>query len=225
MEVRLSLDATGIDKAQLWLAALHAQLPYAISLALNDTAFDVRSTVNEATTRFFNTPNRFTQTAFLVERSTKANLTATIYPEPRRERYLRFGIAGGSRPAKGFELKFLSQVASTRKIPVGTELVPTRTIRTNKLGDISLATVRRISAGLQSTGNGSFFYGVPKGGDRPLGIYRRSKGRLTAYFIALPGRAKYKPRYPMQDVGAAKAGEVFPTRLTAALERAMATAR
>jgi hypothetical protein len=103
--------------------------------------------------------------------------------------------------------------------------VPTRAVGLTKTGDVSLATIRRISTGLEASGSGSFFYGVPKGGNRPLGIYRRSKGRLTAYFIALFGRASYRSRFPMENLGVQKINEVFPSKLAAALERAMATAR
>jgi hypothetical protein len=57
------------------------QLPFAISQALNKTAFDMRDAMNGATRQYFKNPVPFTQRAFLVNKSNKRDLTAKVYAE------------------------------------------------------------------------------------------------------------------------------------------------
>lgn len=218
-----------LPKAILWTDAITKQLPFAVSQAINQTAYDTRIALNEATPRFFDRPNRFTQTAFLFTKSTKRDLEATVYANDQqgrdRARYLRFGIAGGARPQKGFERKFLAEVVGTRTIPSGAELVPTSLVKLNSSGDVSLSTIKRIQAGLNTKGNGSFFIGTPKGGNRRPGIYRRSKGQLFPYFLAIDHRAQYRPRFPMEAIGHATIQRSFGDYLRSNLERAVANAK
>jgi hypothetical protein len=230
LSIEISIDAN-LSKLVAYTAQLDRQLPFAASVALNRTAYQVQQQANYATVRYFNKdgpPNAFTQRAFRYERSSKANLTAVVGAGPAQSRYLRFGIQGGTRPAKGFERKFLSNITKTRQVPDGTQLAPTSKVRRTSSGSVSLATIRTISRGMNST-RGGFFYGVPRGAGknvgRPLGIYRRSREQLFPYFLALPTRASYNAIFPLEEIAAAKVREVFPSLLSAALDQAMATAR
>lgn len=226
----LSLDIKSeLPKAIRWTDQMTKQLPFAISQALNSTAFDARIALNGATRQYFDRPNRFTQSAFLYSRSTKRNLEATVFANDQqgrdRARYLRFGIAGGTRPQKGFERKFLSQVVGTRSIPADAQLVPTGLVKLDASGNVSLATIKRIQKGLSGNARGGFFVGTPKGGNRPPGIYRRSREQLFPYFIATDTRSRYSPRFPMADIGQKVAQRRFGVYLRSSLEKALATAR
>jgi hypothetical protein len=218
-----------LPKAIRWTDTMTKQLPFAISQALNSTAFDARSALNGATRQYFDRPNRFTQSAFLAAKSTKRTLEATVYANDQqgrdRARYLRFGIAGGTRPQKGFERKFLGSIVGTRTIPVGAQLQPTSLVKRDASGGVSLATIKRIQKGLTGNARGGFFIGTPKGGDRPPGIYRRSKGKLFPYFIATQERATYRPRFPMGEIGQKVVQRRFGQYLRSSLERALASAR
>jgi hypothetical protein len=218
-----------LPKAIRWTDTMTKQLPFAISQALNSTAFDARSALNGATRQYFDRPNRFTQSAFLAAKSTKRTLEATVYANDQqgrdRARYLRFGIAGGTRPQKGFERKFLGSIVGTRTIPVGAQLQPTSLVKRDASGGVSLATIKRIQKGLTGNARGGFFIGTPKGGDRPPGIYRRSKGKLFPYFIATQERATYRPRFPMGEIGQKVAQRRFGQYLRSSFERAVASAR
>lgn len=226
--LRLSLDSE-LPKMQRWTAAMTKQLPFATSQALNAVAFDARQAINGATRQYFDRPARFTQNAFFVQRSTKRRLEALVYAEAApgrdRARYLRFGIQGGERVQKGFERRFLSQLVGTRRIPANSQLVPTSLVKLNAQGNVSLATIRRIQKGLATNGRGSFFVGTPKGGNRPPGIYRRSKGQLQPYFLAINQRARYERRFPIDMIGGKVAQRRFTPYLRSSLERALATAR
>jgi len=219
-----------LPMAMLWSTTLAKQLPFATSVALNQTAFDVRQTLNTDTTRFFDRPNRFTQTAFLVNKSTKQDLQVTIYANADkgydRARYLQYGIDGGVRRQKGFEKKFLGQVAATARIPSGAELIPTRLVKLDASGNVSLATIKRIQAGLQGNARGGFFIGQPRNNPNlPPGIYRRSRLQLFPYFFASDKRSAYRPRFPIAQLGTDKAQAVFAGYLRSSLEKALATAR
>jgi hypothetical protein len=84
-----------LPKAIRWTDTMTKQLPFAISQALNKTAFDMRNAMNGATRQYFKNPVPFTQRAFLVNKSNKRDLTAEVYAERRRARYLRTLISGG----------------------------------------------------------------------------------------------------------------------------------
>jgi hypothetical protein len=226
----LTLDIKSeLPKAIRWTDAMTKQLPFAISQALNSTAFDTRAALNGATRQYFDRPNRFTQTAFLAGKSTKRTLEATVYANDQqgrdRARYLRFGIAGGTRPQKGFERKFLGSIVGTRTIPAGAQLQPTSLVKRDASGGVSLATIKRIQKGLSGKARGGFFVGTPRGGDRPPGIYRRSREQLFPYFIATDQRARYQTRFPMAEIGQKVVQRRFGVYLRSSLEKALATAR
>lgn len=226
----LSLDIRSeLPRLIIWSAVAQKQLPFATSQALNATAFDARTAINASTRQFFDNPSRFTQTAFFVQRSTKRNLEAIVFAEAARgkdrARYLKFGIQGGQRNQKGFERKFLAEVVGTRRIPDGSQLVPTSLVKTNAQGNVSLATIKRIQKGLATKGTGTFFTGTPKGGNRPAGIYRRSKGQLFPYFIAIEQDARYQRRLPIGQTSARVTRTQFGGYLRTSLSKALETAK
>lgn len=228
MTIQLSIESE-LGPAIQWTGKMMAQLPFATSVALNKTAFQLQQTLNYETSRYFDNPTSFTQRAFRYTKSTKSNLEVTIGTAPTQGRYLRFGIEGGSRPAKGFELKYLASIVDQRSIPSSAQLVPTSLVRTNAQGNVSLATIRSIQRGLNGNAAGGFFYGKPRGGGRnaslPSGIYRRSREQLFPYFISIQGRAQYQPQFPVIDISAQKAQQVFGPLLRSSLAQAMQTAR
>lgn len=228
MAINLSVESE-LGPAISWTAQMAAQLPFATSLALNKTAYQVQQALNYETSNYLDRPSAFTKNAFRFTKSTKTNLEVIVGAAPIQSRYLRFGISGGQRPAKGFERKFLSSILDTRSIPSTAQLVPTSSVRLNAQGNVSLATIRSIQKGLNSNSKGSFFYGRPKGGGanagKPVGIYRRSAKAITPYFVAFGGRASYRPRFPILQLGTAKANQVFGSLLQSSLQQALATAR
>ena len=215
MAILLTIDQQGLDKLSRFGSAVQKQLPFATSVALNAVAFDGRTAANGATVGAFNKPTRFTQTAFLVQKSTKRDLTAAIYAND---------APGKNRPAKGFE-RYFAGVSNDGTIPQGATLVPTRNVKLNASGNVSLATLKSIGKGLGSNPRGGFFVGTPRGaGARPPGIYRRSRERLFAYFIV-----KDQPSYTSRFNLPAIAGKVIERRfngyLMSSLEKALSSAK
>lgn len=228
MPIQLSIDQD-LERASAWSHAVGKQLPFATSVAINNAAFDARKAINSATKGAFNAPVKFTQSAFLVQKSKKRDLTAFVYAQDKagkdRARYIRFGIQGGSRPQKGMDVFFERGVPNDGTIPAGAYFMPTSLVKTNASGNITQATLRRISKGISGDPRGGFFVGTPRGGGRPPGIYRRSREQLFPYFIATTDRPDYTGRFNIESIGGKVINRNFGKHFDAALSKAVSTAR
>jgi hypothetical protein len=76
------------------------QLPFAVSLALNETAKDVKKGVERQLRMDIDRPTPFTQKAFIIVRATKTKPTASVVIKDIQAKYLRYQIEGGKRKAK-----------------------------------------------------------------------------------------------------------------------------
>jgi hypothetical protein len=219
----LTLDIKSeLPKAIRWTDQMTKQLPFAISQALNSVGFDARTALKGASRQYFDNPTPFIQNAWRVEKANKRSLVVTVFPEAKREPYLRANILGGRRGTKPFEAKLLGEASSS--LPRGSKLIPA-VIKRNAQGNVGLAALRRISGQIGTTGRGSVFVGTPRGGNRPPGVYQRStKGRLVPLFVAVPS-ATYRPIFPITDIGTKVAERRFGSYLRTSLERAVASAR
>ena len=211
-----------LPKAIKWTDAMTKQLPFAISQALNKVGFDARDALKGASRQYFDNPTPFIQNAWRVDKSSKRSLVVILFPEAKREPYLRANITGGRRGTKPFEAKYLGKASSG--LSQGSKLIPAA-IRRNTQGNVSLAALKRISSKINTTGKGSVFVGTPKGGGRPAGVYQRgTKGRLVPLFLAVPS-ATYRPIFPLATIGTKVAERRFGGYLRSSLEKALATAR
>ena len=228
MPISLTIDQD-LSKATAWTKAVQKQLPFATSVALNNVAFDARKAINLGTKGAFHAPVKFTQNAFLVQKSKKKSLAAFVYAQDKagkdRARYLRFGIAGGTRPQKGMDVFFERGVPNDGTIPAGAYFMPTSLVKTNASGNVTQATLRRISKGISGEARGGFFIGTPRGGGRPPGIYRRSRNQLQPYFIATTDRPDYTGRFDIESIGAKVIQRNFGKHFNAALSKALSTAK
>jgi hypothetical protein len=228
MPISLTIDQD-LSRATAWTKAVQKQLPFATSVALNNVAFDARKAINAGTKGAFDKPVKFTQSAFLVQKSKKKSLAAFVYAQDKagkdRARYLRFGIAGGTRPQKGLDVYFENAVPNDGTIPAGAYFMPTSLVKTNASGNVTQATLRRISKGVSGDPRGGFFIGTPRGGNRPPGIYRRSRNQLQPYFIATTDRPDYTGRFNIEAIGAKVIERRFGFHFNAALSKALSTAK
>lgn len=219
----LTLDIQSeLPKAIRWTDAMTKQLPFAISQALNSTGFSIRDSLKGASRQYFDQPTTFIQNAWRVDKSSKRSLVVTIFPEAKREPYLRANITGGRRGTKPFEAKYLGEATSA--IPRGSKLIPAA-VRRNAQGNVSLAALKRISQQIGQSGRNGVFVGTPQGSGRPPGVYQRAAaGRLKPLFIAVPS-ATYRPIFPIADIGTKVAERRFGNYLSSSLEKALASAR
>jgi hypothetical protein len=219
----LTLDIySELPRAIRWTDAMAKQLPFAVSQALNSAAFDARTALGGATRQYFDRPTPFIQNGWRVQKSTKRDLVAVVFPEAKREPYLRANILGGRRGTKPFEAKLLGEASSS--LPKGSKLIPA-VIKRNAQGNVGLAALRRISGQIGTTGRGSVFVGTPRGGNRPPGVYQRNtKGSLAPLFLAVSS-ASYRPIFPLAQIGTKVVERRFSGYLQSSLEKALASAR
>lgn len=219
MDIRVTIDTSQLNQAKLFLAGIQNQLPYATSVALNKTAFDIQQALKAETQRSFTNPTAYTKNAFRYTKSSKTNLEASVFADPSR-RYFPTEIFGGTRLTKKYEgyIRGLAQ----GNLPQG-KLLPTSRIL-NAAGNPKKAIFSTIASKLSTTDQGGFFIGTPKGGNRPAGVYRRSRGQLYAYFTVID-EPRYQPLFPMERVGNQTANRVFTSHLSQAIDRALASSR
>jgi len=219
----LTLDIQSeLPKAIRWTDTMTKQLPFAISQALNKVGFDAKDALKGASRQYFDNPTPFIQNAWRVDKSTKRSLVVTLFPEAKREPYLRANITGGRRGTKPFEAKFLGQASSA--IPSDSKLIPAA-IKRNAAGNVSLSALKRIQQQIGGQGRGGVFVGTPAGTGRPPGVYQRmARGKLKPLFVAVPA-ATYRPIFPIIEIGTKVAERRFGNYLRTSLEKAVASAK
>lgn len=192
------------------------QIPFAASQTINQLAFEISKKVLPKKTQevFAGGATAFTQKAFNYTKSTKKTLIARVFIDEKRESYMKFMIAGGTR------------TPNKRAI-----LVATDSSKVNKFGNIPRGTIQQMI-----DDKSKFFKGVPKGrqGQQYEGIWERygrstkAGGKRIRMVGRYTGEAQYKPLFMFADyaqniVFARQGG--FNERFKANLERALANAR
>jgi hypothetical protein len=215
--IQLSIDASGINKAQAWLAQIQGQMPYAASRALNDAAKKVAEDLNKSTTQYFDRPTRFTQNAYRVSsRSSKANLVAEVRPKSIQERYLLPSIRGGVRPQRPSERRLGG---------ISPAWSPGSGARLNASGNMSKAAVVKAIKG----GDPYFRLGEQRGKLRP-GIYQRmGSGTMRRYkvksilsFNKLPNIPR---RWPIERIARGSLNASWTPLINRYLAEALRTAK
>ena len=215
--INISIDASGINKAQAWLAQIQGQMPYAASRALNDAVKKVAEDLNKSTAQYFDRPTRFTQNAYRVSsRSSKTNLTAEIRPKSIQERYLLPSIRGGIRPQRPSERRLGGISPAWR---------PGRDARLNASGNMSKAAVVKAIKG----GDPYFRLEEQRGKLRP-GIYQRmGSGTMRRYkvksilsFNKLPNIPK---RWPIERIARGSLNASWTPLINRYLAEALRTAK
>ena len=222
--INITTDTSGLTKLQRFLGAYKNQLPFAASVALNNTARQVQQAYKAETSRSFLKPVAFTRNAFRYDKSNKRDLVATVYPSKDRP-YLSTQIFGGQRRWKDYEGLIRGLAASSgNPLPTNRKLVPTA-IAQNAAGNPKRRLFGELQSKLSTTDRGGYFIGTPRGSGREPGVYRRSRGRLHPYFLVAKSEPNYGKRFPFEKLGNDTVRRVYATELSRALDRAIASAR
>lgn len=92
-DFRIKVD---VKAAQRQLSDMAKQIPFAVSVALNDLAFQVMRKENSAMSDIFKNPRPFTQRATQVEKkASKSDLTAVVSIRPAQQKYIEPYEDGG----------------------------------------------------------------------------------------------------------------------------------
>ncbi len=183
--------------------AARKQVPFAMSLAINDVLTEIKRNWEKALRRRLDNPTPFTMKAFAIKRATKRNLRGVVFAKAIQAEYLSWQEDGGTRQPKRRAIL----------VPVGQ--------RVNKYGNMPRGAVGRALA------RPKVFSGKPKGRNAP-GIYQRSgtkKNPALKLLVSYERRARYKPRLHLIAGAAKTATARLPQALLKAMRRAMKSAR
>ena len=230
MGIELSIDQD-FKRFERFINNNKKQLPQATKEALNTTAFKLKDNLQNATKGSFNVPTRFTsgRGAFLVDKAKKTALVSHIFANDQegrnRARYLRYGAKGGVRPPKGFELYF-GGLKDDGTIPSNSYFQPTSLVKKDRHGNVTRATLKRITKGISGNARGGFFIGTPAHNQgKPPGIYRRSRLQLFPYFIATTNTPNYNSIFDIQGIGDRTVKRNINQIFSSEMSRAIATAK
>lgn len=200
---------TDIKKVTRYLTDIQKkQIPFATMLALNDTAFKAKQKATTALDVQLDRPTKFTTSkgAIKVTKAKKKSLSSTVFIEPKRAKYLRGQITGGTEYAKG----------KAHLVPAGAKL--------NKFGNIPRATQKKFFSN-----SSKYFSGVPKGKpSAAAGVWERYGSKKNPRFkrVAVYKQAvTYKPRYHFQEIIKEVVKREFPRAFSKRLNQALATAK
>jgi len=178
---------------------IRKQIPFSVAEAMNATATGSRfipnsqatsylAAVEKASTRGLDRPKPFTTKGlFMQEKATKRKPRLLLAPKDKggnRERYIAGNVFGNPRPVKAWEAALVRSLGDETEFQPGVKFVPTKNVKRDSRGNISLGTIRSIGKKAQEQ---KVFFGTPKGSNgqlRPPGIYRTYKRKnLKALFI------------------------------------------
>jgi hypothetical protein len=227
----IGIDIRGMPELQRMLRNLAKdQMPYAISSALNSTAFAVQKESRKRLESVFDRPTPLIKGATRVDKATKQNLAAKVFIDPKRESVLKVHEEGGKRGDQTLE----RYLRSKGWLAAGWKAVPTDKMPLNSYGNPRQAEVKKIITGLPVVsgirGQARRYFVVPAGSNRGLsaGIYRtlsRSGGRAIMKLYHFVSRTQYKKRLEWLPRMEVEARRLLPGLMTVAIERAIRTAK
>lgn len=179
------------------------QIPFAISKALNDTAFQAKDALVAQMRKKLDNPTPFTLRAVKIKKATKDRQYAFIYIDDTQAKYLDNMYFGGVKTPKKKAI-----------------VVPTKDVRLNKYGNLTRNKVKNL---LKSP---NYFSGVVKGkGGTRSGIFRKYKNGTVKQVIIWEASKKEKKRLDFKKSIAGVVEHRFDDNFRKALEFAIKTAR
>jgi hypothetical protein len=231
----LQIDHAQFDRALEGIS--EKRMPWAAANALNDTAKDVLTHMQDRMAVVFDRPTRFTKNAFMVWKANPRSMTAAVQERPSvgPRHFLKIQERGGARGQTGLEGLLSSRLAYEGVLQAA---IPADGAKLDAFGNWSTGERNQVLSALgaqrdtRSNATGASrkrnkkraSYFVPKHGLTP-GVYRReTNGALNIVLAFVDHAPKYEKRLGFYD----GAGEVFeerlPINLRASLEKELAKA-
>ena len=197
LELSVSVDINGVER---YLDKVQKQVPFAISQALNDVAFDSRKALRAQAIKKLDRPTKFTLDGFRVVKAKKTNLESVVYVEGKRVGYMIWQIKGGVRQAKN----------KGTGVPVNARL--------NKYGNIPGR-----KKGLVK--NSKQFIGTVKG---VTGVWQKAGGKRNPklkLMTAFEKSVRYSARFPFDKIIKGVVKNKFRSHFNKRMANALRTAR
>jgi hypothetical protein len=229
----------GLD---LW----YDQIPFATSLALNNTGRSAKADLVDEMPRVFDRPTPYTLNSIFMKPSTKTELRVVLWLKDDTfkgtpaSRYLGPEIFGGERSLKRFERALLARGL----LPQGMIVVPGSAAQIDQYGNISRSQIVQILSALQAFGQqgylanrtarsktrgkkAEYFVGQP-GRGLPLGVWQRTSfavGSAAKPVLIFVRPKPYKPRFDFFGVAQRAFDREFNGQFSLAMTYAISTAR
>ena len=179
------------------------QIPFAISKALNDTAFQAKDALVAQMKQKLDNPTPFTLRAVRIKKATKHKQYAYVYINDTQAEYLDNMYFGGVKTPKKKAI-----------------VVPTKDVRLNKYGNLTKNKVKNLLK------NPNYFSGTVRGkGGTRSGIFRRYKNGTVKQVIMWKASKQEKKRLEFRKTIAGVVEHRFDSNFNKALEFAIRTAR
>lgn len=228
---------------QLW----RGQIPFAASLALNNTGRAAKADLVQEMPRVFDRPTPYTLNSVYMKASTKTELRVIIglkddtFKGTPASRYVGPEIFGGGRSLKRFERALLAR----RLLPVGMMAVPGAAAKLDAYGNINRGQIVQILSALRAFGeqgysanrtargygtkgpHAEYFVGRPGRGKAPLGVWQRvgfAMGSAVRPVLIFVRANQYRARFDFFGVGQRAFDREFRGQFVLAMNYAIATA-
>lgn len=180
--------SANVDQASKQLNAIRKQIPFAASLAINNTARKVKEKEEHEIRDVFDRPTSYIQNSIFVKPSNKRNLTATVGIKDftvkgnPATKILKAEISGGARRLKRYEVLLRSVGA----LPSGYYTVPGAAAEIDQNGNMKRSQLNKIV---------SYFKAFPEAG------YKANSTDKTRARLAKGSKSRYGVEYFVGKVG------------------------
>jgi|TARA_R100000005_G_C4973743_1_gene185814 hypothetical protein len=173
------------------------QIPFATSVAINNTLFDLKKEMAKQMDKKLDRPTPFTKRGFFINKAKKNLLVGVLLMKDIVANYMHYQIEGGTRQ-------------TGKRIPVPYQ----PNARLNKFGNIIGKKTGLIKKSTQ-------FMGTVGGTE---GVYERTKDGLKL-IIGFERSVNYTPRFPFYIIASKFSNSVFDKNFTKAFNRALKSAK
>ena len=195
--MRVSVKSNVKEITKWTTNAQKKQIPFATSVAINNTLFDLKKEMSKQMDKKLDRPTPFTKRGFLIKKAKKNLLIGILLMKDVVASYMHYQIEGGTR--------------STGK-PIPVPYQPNA--RLNKFGNIIGKRTGLIKKSTQFIGN--------VGGTD--GVYERTKNGLKL-IIGFESSVTYRPRFPFYIIAEKFSKAIFNKKFTEAFDRALKSAK
>lgn len=230
----INIDVSGLPEVQRALRTAADQVPFALSKAINATAFKVRTAEQGEMRSVFDRPTPWVIRQPRVQKATKQTLTATIGSQTAIsgrpgvfDKVMAPHVQGGVRLRKPME----HELVKAGIMPAGWVAVAGPSAKLNQYGNISRALWLKLLEEAQlNTGSARYFaarQGDPRTRHLRPGIYERygRKRKLMHCIVLFKSQASYRRSVDWELRARAVVNREFPAEFNQAFQDALRTRR
>ena len=195
--MQVSVKSNVKEIAKWTTNAQKKQIPFATSVAINNTLFDLKKEMAKQMDKKLDRPTPFTKRGFFINKAKKNLLVGVLLMKDIVASYMHYQVEGGTR-------------TTGKPIPVPYQ----PNARLNKFGNIIGKKTGLIKKSTQFIGN--------VGGTD--GVYERTKDGLKL-IIGFERSVTYRPRFPFYIIAQKFSNAVFDKKFTKAFNRALKSAK